>query len=166
MKELARVGTDQGLARCLPFCAAPSRLFIGHDDSTILRVHRLDDLGVADAHVLHEVTVHAQRHHLVDLIIRKQAESKCSISIHEHVKARRTPRLRPHRRSGEWHSSDERPSSRYQELSETVTTVLLPGILVPFLLLVDWYVGTVYAPSSAARCRKYATTRVESKESK
>ena len=54
MKELARVGTDQGLARCLPFCAAPSRLFIGLDDSTILRVHRLDDLGVADAHVLHD----------------------------------------------------------------------------------------------------------------
>ena len=54
MKELARVGTDQGLARCLPSCAAPSRLFIGLDDSTILRVHRashrLDDLGVADAH--------------------------------------------------------------------------------------------------------------------
>ena len=146
MKEHASLGTDQALARRLPFRAAASR-----HHSTILRVHRLDDLGVVGAHVLHEVTVHPQSHHLVDLIIRKQAESKCSISIHEHVKARRTPRLRPHRRSGEWHSSDERPSSRYQELSETVTTVLLPGILVPFLLLVDWYVGTVYAPSSAAR---------------
>ena len=52
---------------------------IGVDDSTILWLHRLDDLGVVGTHVLHEVTVHAQHHHLVDLIIRKQAVIFCDI---------------------------------------------------------------------------------------
>ena len=65
---------------------------IGVDDSTILWLHRLDDLGVVGAHVLHEVTVHAQRHHLVDLLRFSSSESKLlsfvtTILAHEFIRS-------------------------------------------------------------------------------